>query len=273
MLRITGNRKGRNLSRFRDRLGDYPTRVFWYNPGERGGLQDSQAEGFCTAPVTSAPVLGGYPLTYLSGLLLGFSMILPIGPQNVFVLNQGLQGHLRRGLLAAFIAGLCDTTLILIGAAGLSVVFSELPWLRNLLLVAGMGMLLWLGFSSLRDAASTPGTATHQTDGSTASILLTGVAVSWGNPHAILDTVVVLGSAITAQQGQARVAFASGAVSASWLFFLGLALAGAGLSRIMTVRSHMWVRRISGIIMILFALQLGRVFLQAFIKNIVYSLA
>lgn len=196
-------------------------------------------------------------MAFVNGLLLGFSMILPIGPQNVFVLNQGLQGSLPRGLLAATVAGLCDSALIVLGAAGLSVVFFWLPWLRSLLLVAGVGFLLWLGLSSLRSAGAAAGSVARQDDSSPSAIIWTGLAVSWGNPHAILDTVVVLGSAITAQQVQARVAFMAGAVSASWLFFLSLALAGSLLSRVMTDRAQLWVRRISGIVMILFAFLLG----------------
>ncbi|MBW3645555.1 MAG: hypothetical protein KY441_08635 [Actinobacteria bacterium] len=41
------------------------------------------------------------------------------------------------------------------------------------------------------------------------------------NPHAVLDTVGVIGTAIAAQEAVAQSAFAGGALTASWLWFLG----------------------------------------------------
>lgn len=46
-------------------------------------------------------------------------------------------------------------------------------------------------------------------------------AVSLLNPHAVLDTVGVIGTAIAAQEAVAQSAFAGGALTASWLWFLG----------------------------------------------------
>jgi len=195
-------------------------------------------------------------LSFLSGLVLGLAMILPIGPQNVFVLTQGLEGRLGRGLLAALVAGLCDTLLILAGAAGLSALFTAVPWLRLVLLLTGVAFLLGLGLAWLRAPAAPEPVA--PAGGSTLSLLATGVAVSWGNPHAILDTVAVLGSAVAAQLPAARVPFAAGAISASWLFFLTLALAGSLLGRFVTPGAQRWIRRSSGVMMLTFAIILGR---------------
>jgi len=215
--------------------------------------------------VTSAgPFAGGAP--FLAGLLLGLGMILPIGAQNVFVLTQGLLGGVRRGLLAAATTGVCDTILILTGAAGLSALLTAVPWLKAVLLVLGAVFLVYLGVDSLRGAngpgenggPSVPQAAAGESPHSTLSLVLTGVGVSWGNPHAILDTVAVLGSAIAAQDAASRVPFATGTVAASWLFFLLLALAGSFFRSRVTDRTQVWVKRISGLIMLVFALVLVR---------------
>ncbi|BDG59584.1 LysE/ArgO family amino acid transporter [Caldinitratiruptor microaerophilus] len=206
-------------------------------------------------------------LAFLSGLLLGLSMILPIGPQNVFVLNQGLLGGLRRGLLAAVVAGVCDTVLILSGAAGLSALLTGVGWLRTVLLAVGALFLTALGFGSLRDPAEpavlAAGDAAAGRQAAAAAaparaVVLTGVGVSWGNPHAILDTVAVLGSAIASRAPATRAAFAAGAVAASWLFFLTLALGGALFGARLTPAHQVWVRRASGAIMLFFAVVLAR---------------
>jgi L-lysine exporter family protein LysE/ArgO len=198
---------------------------------------------------------------FLSGLALGLSMILPIGPQNIFVLNQGIAGGLRRGLVAAMTAGVCDTLLILAGALGMAAVLDRVPWLRGVLLVGGIAFLLFLGIASLRSRVedeSTPAPSSAGGSGSVRPVVLTCVGVSWGNPHAILDTVVILGSAIVAQGASARVPFAAGAVAASWVFFAVLALAGSWLEKRLTARARTWVRRGSGAIMLVFAAVLAR---------------
>lgn len=216
--------------------------------------------------------------SFLAGLLLGLSMILPIGPQNLFVLTQGLTGGLSRGLLAAFTAGVCDTILILTGAAGLAALLAALPWLKVVLLALGALFLLYLGVDSLRlregpsaeaaaagPAGSPVGVPANQPVGVPArnsaapvSLVLTGIGVSWGNPHAILDTVAVLGSAIAARDTASRVPFAAGTVTASWLFFLCLALVGALFRSRVTDATQVWIRRVSGLLMLVFALVLGR---------------
>lgn len=202
-------------------------------------------------------------MPFFSGLVLGLAMILPIGPQNVFVLTNGLLGGIRRGLLAAAVAGICDTTLILLGAAGVSAVLAGLPWLRAALLWLGTLFLLYLGFKSFRNPVQTArvrGEADHQGIGAartTGGVILTGIGVSWGNPHAILDTVAVLGSAIAAQDPAYRMAFAAGTVSASWLFFLTLALTGSVFAARITPGTQVWIRRASGAIMLAFAVFLG----------------
>jgi L-lysine exporter family protein LysE/ArgO len=206
-------------------------------------------------------VTGVVPLAFLSGLILGLALIVPIGPQNLFILQQALLGGIRRGLPAALAAGLCDTTLILAGAAGVAAIFSRWPWLRVALLWLGVGFLLWLGAGALRQTtpdASRPAGSDSTGTASPRQIALTAVAVSWGNPHAILDTVAVLGSAIAARTPAARPAFAAGAVSASWLFFLALAVAGSAVGSQLTPRAHRWIQVGSGLIMLLFAVLLAR---------------
>lgn len=74
---------------------------------------------------------------YLSGMLLGFGLIVPIGPQNVFVIGNGLTAGFRRALWAVVSAGCCDTILIVSGAAGVSGLLAAVPAARIVLLAAG----------------------------------------------------------------------------------------------------------------------------------------
>ena len=60
---------------------------------------------------------------FSSGFLLGLSLILAIGPQNAFVLRQGL---LREHVLAVVLfCSLADALLITLGIAGLAWLISD----------------------------------------------------------------------------------------------------------------------------------------------------
>lgn len=52
---------------------------------------------------------------YFAGLALGLALIMPIGAQNVFLINQGLTVGISRALVAVGVAGLCDSLLIVVG--------------------------------------------------------------------------------------------------------------------------------------------------------------
>ena len=74
--------------------------------------------------------------------------------------------------------------------------------------------------------------------GSWRSALATCLALTWLNPHVYLDTVVLLGS-VSTRYGEARPAFALGAVSASFAFFFSLGY-GARLLQPLFARPRAW---------------------------------
>ena len=192
---------------------------------------------------------------YLAGLVLGLALILPIGAQNVFVVGQGLAVGWPRAAWAVVAAGCCDTLLIAAGAAGVSGLLAGFPAVRGVLLVAGAAFLGYLGVQSWRRTAGSlrlrPGEPLRA-----GRVVRRTVAVSLLNPHAILDTVGVIGAAVAAQPRTSRVLFAGGAVTASWLWFLVLAAGAAAVRRYLTPRGAVWFERISGTIMIFFAVTL-----------------
>lgn len=182
----------------------------------------------------------------LSGLGLGFSLIIAIGAQNVFVLGQGIRRE-RVGLVVALCAG-SDAVLILIGISGIGAVTSAVPWLVTALRWAGGLFLLGYGILAARRAIrpnstqvglapeedlATEGTsrvATAQRTSTTTTVVTTTLALTWLNPHVYLDTVVLLGS-VGAGYGEARWVFAAGAMAASLIWFCGLGFGARFLGR------------------------------------------
>ncbi|MBI1418067.1 MAG: amino acid transporter [Limimaricola sp.] len=158
----------------------------------------------------------------LSGFATGLSLILVIGAQNAFVLRQGLIGQ-HVFWLALFCAA-SDAVLITAGVAGFSAVTAAFPALPRLLTMAGAAFLLVYGGGRMR-AAIGPAHALGQAreGGTLAATLATAAALTWLNPHVYLDTLGLIGAVSTHYPaGAMRIAFGTGAVAASTVFFFSL---------------------------------------------------
>lgn len=183
----------------------------------------------------------------LAGLGLGFSLIIAIGAQNLFVLRQGLRRE--HVLVVAALCAVSDALLIGLGVSGIGLVLQALPWLVTAVRWAGALFLVGYGLLAARrvwrpngDALSLreEGEAAVQTvsAGRTATttrtrllpVVLTTLALTWLNPHVYLDTVFLLGS-VANTHGEERWLFAAGAMTASVVWFFGLALGARYLGR------------------------------------------
>jgi L-lysine exporter family protein LysE/ArgO len=86
----------------------------------------------------------------LAGLGLGFSLIVAIGAQNLFVLRQGVR---REHLLAVVaVCAISDAVLILLGVSGIGLVLQALPWLIVVVRWAGAAFLVGYGVLAARRA-------------------------------------------------------------------------------------------------------------------------
>jgi L-lysine exporter family protein LysE/ArgO len=86
----------------------------------------------------------------LAGLGLGFSLIIAIGAQNLFVLRQGLR---REHVLAvAAICAISDAMLIALGVSGVGFVLQAVPWLVDVVRWAGALFLVAYGVLAARRA-------------------------------------------------------------------------------------------------------------------------
>lgn len=167
---------------------------------------------------------------FLHGMILAFGLILPLGVQNVFVFSQGAtQQRFILALPAAITAALCDTLLILLAVFGLSVIVLQFEWLRIALMCVGIVFLLYMGYSIWR---SNPTTSEKSEALPVKKQILFALSVSLLNPHAILDTIGVIGTSALKYNGTEQVLFTAACVLISWLWFFGLTLAGASFKKL-----------------------------------------
>lgn len=191
---------------------------------------------------------------FTHGFVLAAALIVAIGPQNVFIFQQGIaQPRLVRTVPTVLTAAIADTLLIGISVVGLSVVILRFAWLRTAMFAAGAIFLAYYGWALLRQPALAvdPDTEsflrTRQQIGFTASVSLL-------NPHALLDTIGVIGTNALAYGGPDRWYFAIGCVVVSWVAFSALALAGRLFESTKTgSRLIEYVNPASAIVMWLFA--------------------
>ncbi len=161
---------------------------------------------------------------FLHGFILAIGLILPLGAQNVFIFNQGAtQTSFLRTLPVVVTAGLCDTLLIVIAVLGLSVIVFAIPWLSTVIYMIGFLFLLYMGVQVWKSSSAINGSKQERTVWHQVTFAL---SASLLNPHALLDTIGVIGTGSLIYQGGARWSYTVACVLVSWLWFFFLAILG-----------------------------------------------
>lgn len=168
---------------------------------------------------------------FFKGMAMGGGLIVAIGAQNAFLLRQGIQRQHVVACLLVCIA--CDVLLIGLGAGSVGRLVAANALLLGAIRIGGALFLLeygrraawaaWRGQDQLM-----PAERTAMTERGPA--LRTAVALSLLNPHAWLDTVVLLGAIGAQQPSHGASYFSAGAMAASALWFTTLGLGARWLA-------------------------------------------
>jgi L-lysine exporter family protein LysE/ArgO len=191
--------------------------------------------------------------TFTAGMVLSISLIMAIGPQNAHVLRMGLQ---RQHLwLTVAVCAVADIALIALGVLSLAQLGGLSDKLHGALVGAGMLFLMVYGWQAFQRflhptalvlnpphkasaEAGTPAGRVQAAPVTRRQALLSALAFSWLNPHAWLDTAVLIGTASLAY-GQGSASFGLGAAAGSVLWFLSLGVAAFWLGRRLN-SLHIW---------------------------------
>ena len=159
-------------------------------------------------------------------IVLALGLILPLGVQNVFVFTQGaIQPTLVRALPVVVTASICDTLLIILAVQGVSLFLASFAWLKVVLLGTGFVFLSYMGWLTWN--STTPNSTGKEVQRFTIKRqILFAITVSLLNPHAILDTIGVIGTSSSNYHGDERAIFTMACILVSWCWFLLLAIMG-----------------------------------------------
>jgi len=187
---------------------------------------------------------------FIHGFILALGLILPLGVQNVFIFNQGaLQPRYMNVLPVVITAALCDTLLILVSVLGVSLLILGSFWFKFILIGGGVVFLVYMGWTTWN---SKP-TNQRSSDVNRFSLkkqVLFAASVSLLNPHAIMDTVGVIGTSAIKYEGEEKAIFVITCMMVSWVWFIGLSLVGRFIGKIDKSGSFLLVlNKISAIIM------------------------
>ena len=177
----------------------------------------------------------------MENLILGFftggSLILAIGPQNIFVIEQGLK---RKYIFTiTTICAFSDVLLIFIGIFVYQF-FSFISWeveiLLNVILVLFLLRFIWGKFKELNNKCNIENADQSK---NLKTVILKTLGFTYLNPHVYSDTVFILGNLSKNFLLQEKIFFAIGASAASVLFFYCLGYL-SGLSAKFLAGKYAW---------------------------------
>lgn len=197
-------------------------------------------------------------LAFLNGMLLGFSLVTPLGPQNSFILSRSnLQSTYWGTLPLVATAIICDGLLILLGTFGVQLLIP--PFIVHYFLLPGGALFLLYFGIRIWKTADPSSLAPHIASMSLYKQVLFLITLSILNPHALIDTIMVIGAASAEYLGPFKRAFAIGCLTSDTTWFFFLSICGFYLNRLKHgIAIIKYINRLSSIIMIGIALELLR---------------
>ena len=162
---------------------------------------------------------------FLFGFYLGMSLILAIGPQNLFVIEQGLKRN--HVFLVCSICSISDSIFIVIGTAAFYYFSKSNPLVEltlNLLLLIFILNFIWNKLNYSPHLYSLDGA---YSEACIWKVVLKTLAFTYLNPHVYSDTIFIIGGFSRELIFNEKIFFVIGASTASFIYFFSLGYASS----------------------------------------------
>ncbi|MBX9869835.1 MAG: LysE family transporter [Burkholderiaceae bacterium] len=199
---------------------------------------------------------------FAEGFMVGIGLFSALGPKDSFILQQSLSKRTNWSVVWLFI--FADIVLIAIGTAGFGSYLEKNKRTLSLIILGSILYLIWFGLSRLLAALgnrSSPMNLANDLSNSALfapRVLRTAMMLSFANPYAWIDTVLIIGVLAGAQIQTDKIVFAIGSMCASLVWFNALTLGSAQFSPLFQGR---WAWRIldmlTAVVMFYFAAMLA----------------
>ena len=188
---------------------------------------------------------------FIQGFIIGSSLIIAIGPQNLFVINQGLKKKFV--FVVVLICSLSDSLLIICGIYLSNNILSLNTSIITIMKLIGGIWLILYGINKIKNSRKHEINSNDFNESSFTTVVVTTLAITYANPHVYLDTVILLGS--ISINFDNKLYFGLGAIFASFVFFFSLGYFSNYLSRyIKSPKVWFYVDNIMGFLMLCYGL-------------------
>ena len=188
---------------------------------------------------------------FVQGFIIGSSLIIAIGPQNLYLINQGLKKNYT--FIVVLICSLSDSLLIIFGIyLSNSILNFSGSIIITMKLIGGIWLILY-GISKIKNSRNHIIKNQEFNETSFTKVVLTTLAITYANPHVYLDTVILLGS--ISVNFDNKLFFGLGAILASFVFFFSLGYFSNFLSKyIKSKKVWFYIDNIMGSLMLFYGL-------------------
>ena len=155
---------------------------------------------------------------FIQGFIIGSSLIIAIGPQNLYVINQGLKKNFV--FIVVLICSLSDSLLIVCGIYLSNHILSLNTSIITIMKLIGGIWLILYGINKIKNSRQHEIKSSEINAASFTKVVLTTLAITYANPLVYLDTVILLGS--ISINFDSKFYFGLGAIFASFIFFFSL---------------------------------------------------
>ena len=192
-------------------------------------------------------------------------MILAIGPQNLFVIEQGLKKN--NVFLVCLICSISDFIFIVIGTTAFYF-FSEtnpiVDLILNLLLLVFIFYFIW---NKLNISPEVHSLNMACKKGTVRGVILKTLAFTYLNPHVYSDTIFIIGGFSREFILNEKIAFVIGASISSFIYFFSLGYASSYFANfINNSSSWRWINRIVIATMLVLSIYVFRKVMLIFIN-------
>ena len=188
---------------------------------------------------------------FIQGFIIGSSLIIAIGPQNLYVINQGLKKNFI--LIVVLICSLSDSLLIVCGIYLSNNILSLNPSIITIMKLIGGIWLILYGINKIKHSGNHVINNKEFNEVSFIKVAMTTLAITYANPHVYLDTVILLGS--ISVNFDSKLYFGLGAIFASFVFFFSLGYFSNFLSKyIKSQKVWFYIDNVMGFLMLFYGL-------------------
>ena len=188
---------------------------------------------------------------FIQGFIIGSSLIIAIGPQNLYVINQGLKKNFV--FIVVLICSLSDSLLIVCGIYLSNNILSLNTSIIAIMTSDVYKRQILYGINKIKNSRQHEINSNGFNESSFSKVIVTTLAITYANPHVYLDTVILLGS--ISINFDSKFYFGLGAIFASFIFFFSLGYFSNFLSQyVKSPKVWFYIDNVMGFLMLFYGL-------------------